>query len=98
MAPVNETRSLIHTWPVMATLACVWTFGAVANQTGLLLDVATKQEQDDALQVITWLAAQPWCTGAVGMMGISWGGIGLPSGRGSTPAGFEGDRNDLLHG
>jgi uncharacterized protein len=42
---------------------------------GLLLDEYTKQEQDDALEVITWLAAQPWCTGAVGMMGISWGGF-----------------------
>ena len=24
---------------------------------------------------IAWLAAQPWCNGAVGMMGISWGGF-----------------------
>ena len=22
-----------------------------------------------------WLAAQPWCNGSVGMMGISWGGF-----------------------
>ena len=34
-----------------------------------------KQEQDDAIAVIEWLAAQKWCTGAVGMMGISWGGF-----------------------
>jgi predicted acyl esterase len=27
------------------------------------------------LEVIAWLAAQPWCSGAVGMMGISWGGF-----------------------
>lgn len=33
------------------------------------------QEQDDALAVIDWLAAQPWCSGKVGMMGISWGGF-----------------------
>ena len=25
--------------------------------------------------MIAWLAAQPWCSGAVGMMGISWGGF-----------------------
>ena len=25
--------------------------------------------------MIAWIAAQPWCTGAVGMMGISWGGF-----------------------
>jgi putative CocE/NonD family hydrolase len=34
-----------------------------------------KEEQDDALAVIDWLAAQPWCSGAVGMIGISWGGF-----------------------
>jgi predicted acyl esterase len=42
---------------------------------GLLLDEYAKQEQDDGLEVISWLAAQPWCSGAVGMMGISWGGF-----------------------
>ena len=31
--------------------------------------------QDDALEVIAWLARQPWCSGAVGMIGISWGGF-----------------------
>ena len=42
---------------------------------GLLSDEYAPQEQDDALEVIAWLAAQPWCSGAVGMMGISWGGF-----------------------
>jgi uncharacterized protein len=42
---------------------------------GLLLDEYLPQEQHDALEVIAWLAAQPWCTGKVGMMGISWGGF-----------------------
>jgi putative CocE/NonD family hydrolase len=42
---------------------------------GILLDEYLKQEQDDALEVMKWLAAQPWCTGAVGMYGISWGGF-----------------------
>src|SRR5207344_9049 len=35
----------------------------------------TEQEQRDAEDVIAWLAAQPWCTGTVGMWGISWGGF-----------------------
>jgi predicted acyl esterase len=35
----------------------------------------TEQEQRDAEDVIAWLAAQPWCDGAVGMWGISWGGF-----------------------
>ncbi|MEQ9488285.1 MAG: CocE/NonD family hydrolase [Alphaproteobacteria bacterium] len=42
---------------------------------GLLTDEYLKQEQDDALEVIDWIAAQPWCSGNVGMIGISWGGF-----------------------
>jgi putative CocE/NonD family hydrolase len=42
---------------------------------GVLSDEYSRQEQDDALDVIAWLARQPWCSGAVGMMGISWGGF-----------------------
>jgi len=42
---------------------------------GLLLDEYLPQEQSDALEVIAWIANQPWCTGNVGMMGISWGGF-----------------------
>jgi uncharacterized protein len=42
---------------------------------GLLADEYLKQEQDDALEVIAWIAKQPWCNGAVGMQGKSWGGF-----------------------
>jgi hypothetical protein len=42
---------------------------------GLMFDEYAKQEQDDAIAVIGWLAQQPWCSGRVGMMGISWGGF-----------------------
>jgi putative CocE/NonD family hydrolase len=42
---------------------------------GVLLDEYTETELDDAVQVIAWLAAQPWCNGSVGMFGISWGGF-----------------------
>ena len=42
---------------------------------GLMEDEYTQQELDDAVEVINWLAAQPWCSGSVGMMGISWGGF-----------------------
>jgi predicted acyl esterase len=42
---------------------------------GLLLGEYLPQEQTDALEVIDWIAHQPWCTGNVGMMGISWGGF-----------------------
>jgi putative CocE/NonD family hydrolase len=42
---------------------------------GLLLDEYLPQEQQDAADAIGWLAAQPWCNGAVGMRGVSWGGF-----------------------
>ena len=42
---------------------------------GLMEDEYTEQELQDACDVIAWVAAQPWCTGKVGMMGISWGGF-----------------------
>lgn len=42
---------------------------------GIMFDEYLKQEHDDALEVIRWIARQPWCTGAVGMIGISWGGF-----------------------
>jgi len=42
---------------------------------GLPEDEYTPQEQADGAEVIAWIAEQPWCTGAVGMHGISWGGF-----------------------
>jgi putative CocE/NonD family hydrolase len=42
---------------------------------GLLLDEYSRQEHEDALELIAWLAEQPWCNGSVGMMGISWSGF-----------------------
>lgn len=42
---------------------------------GLMADEYTQVEMDDAVAVIDWLSRQPWCSGAVGMMGKSWGGF-----------------------
>ncbi|WP_028958318.1 CocE/NonD family hydrolase [Sulfitobacter sp. 20_GPM-1509m] len=42
---------------------------------GIMEDEYSQQELDDAVEVIRHLAAQPWCNGNVGMMGISWGGF-----------------------
>jgi hypothetical protein len=42
---------------------------------GIILGEYLQQEQDDALEVIAWIADQPWCDGNVGMIGISWGGF-----------------------
>lgn len=42
---------------------------------GVLLNEYLELEQDDALEVIAWIAEQPWCDGNVGMVGKSWGGF-----------------------
>ncbi len=42
---------------------------------GLMLDEYTARELADGVAVIEWIAAQPWCSGAVGIIGISWGGF-----------------------
>jgi len=42
---------------------------------GLMEDEYSPLELADCVEVINWLAAQDWCSGTVGMMGISWGGF-----------------------
>jgi uncharacterized protein len=42
---------------------------------GVLTDEYSEQELADGEAVLAWIAAQPWCTGAVGMIGKSWGGF-----------------------
>lgn len=42
---------------------------------GVLLDEYLQSEQDDGVEIIAWLARQPWCTGKVGMEGCSWAGF-----------------------
>lgn len=41
---------------------------------GHMPDMYAPNELNDAHHVIDWIAQQPWCNGAVGMFGTSWGG------------------------
>jgi uncharacterized protein len=45
------------------------------NSGGRPMDEYVKQEQDDGVEIIRWIASQPWCSGVVGMEGISWSGF-----------------------
>ncbi len=68
--------SLTHPWMAKRGYACVRVdMRGNGDSDGLMADEYTQQELDDAVEVIHWLAAQPWCSGSVGMMGISWGGF-----------------------
>jgi uncharacterized protein len=42
---------------------------------GVLEDEYLQRELDDGLEILRWLADQPWCNGKVGIIGISWGGF-----------------------
>ena len=42
---------------------------------GILEGEYLAQEQDDAIDVLAWIAEQPWADGSVGMIGISWTGF-----------------------
>jgi uncharacterized protein len=42
---------------------------------GILTDEFTKQQTDDGVELVNWIASQPWCSGAVGMIGKSWSGF-----------------------
>ncbi|MBT5433817.1 MAG: CocE/NonD family hydrolase [Alphaproteobacteria bacterium] len=42
---------------------------------GVLLDEYLQSEQDDICEALAWIAAQEWCNGNTGMIGISWGGF-----------------------
>jgi len=45
------------------------------NSGGICTDEYSEQELLDGLEVIAWIAAQPWCDGKVGMVGTSWSGF-----------------------
>ncbi|MFC6689081.1 CocE/NonD family hydrolase [Jhaorihella thermophila] len=68
--------ALTHPWFARRGYACVRVdMRGNGDSQGLMEDEYTAQELADAVEVIDWLAAQPWCSGSVGMMGISWGGF-----------------------
>src|SRR5580658_11386053 len=69
---------------------------------GIIVDEYAPPELNDGVSVIAWLARQPWSNGAVGMRGISWGGINTlqtaaqapPALKAIMPMGFVNNRFD----
>jgi putative CocE/NonD family hydrolase len=66
----------MHPWWAAHGYACLRVdLRGAGDSEGLLTDEYSPQELQDACDVIAWAAAQPWCSGRVGMMGKSWGGF-----------------------
>ncbi|KIW64669.1 hypothetical protein PV04_09587 [Phialophora macrospora] len=71
-----ERDALNHSYVASYGYACVRVdMRGSGDSEGVLLGEYLKQEQDDALEVLQFIAAQEWCTGSIGMIGISWGGF-----------------------
>jgi uncharacterized protein len=68
--------ALMHPYVAAHGYACVRVdMRGSGDSDGVLTDEYLPLEQDDALDAIAWIAARPWCTGRVGMIGQSWGGF-----------------------
>ncbi|MDP9139052.1 MAG: CocE/NonD family hydrolase [Pseudomonadota bacterium] len=71
-----ERDALTHPYFAGHGYACVRVdMRGSGDSEGVLLGEYLRQEQEDGLDIIAWLSAQPWCSGNVGMIGISWGGF-----------------------
>jgi hypothetical protein len=68
-------------WPTYAYLAQRGFAGVridirgTGASTGIIEDEYTPREQEDTLAVFRWLEKQQWCSGKLGMWGVSWGGF-----------------------
>ena len=74
--------------PPLAMWLSAQAFFAASGIAGVRVDIRGSGESDgvidgeytplelaNACELVAWIAAQPWSNGAVGMMGISWGGF-----------------------
>lgn len=72
-APRDETTHKVF---AEADYACVRVdIAGTGDSEGQFDDEYSEQELSDGEEVIAWIAAQDWCDGHVGMIGISWGGF-----------------------
>ena len=68
--------AVLHPYVAAHGYACVrLDLRGSGDSDGILEDEYLAQEQDDIVDALAWIAVQPWCTGDLGMIGISWGGF-----------------------
>ena len=67
---------IMHGWFAGRGYACVRVdLRGSGDSEGVLEDEYLPRELEDGVAVIDWISRQPWCSGQVGMIGISWGGF-----------------------
>ena len=72
----RERDETMHAWFAGHGLAALRIdLRGSGESSGVLLDEYLPQEQEDGADAIAWVAAQPWCSGSVGLIGKSWGGF-----------------------
>jgi hypothetical protein len=76
----NDIKALrdwgIHSYFAQRGYACVRVdLRGSGDSDGILRDEYLQQELEDGLEVLNWIAAQKWCNGRIGMIGLSWGGF-----------------------
>ena len=72
-APRDETTHRVF---AANGYACVRVdIAGTGDSEGRFDDEYSEQELSDGEAVLTWIAAQDWCDGNIGMIGISWGGF-----------------------
>ncbi len=72
-APRDQTT---HTVFADAGYACVRVdIAGTGDSEGTFDDEYSERELSDGEAVLNWIAAQGWCDGNIGMIGISWGGF-----------------------
>ncbi|MCP5152458.1 MAG: CocE/NonD family hydrolase [Chromatiales bacterium] len=63
-----------HGWLAGHGLGCVRVdVRGTGDSDGLHREQWSPEYDRDAAEVLAWIAAQPWCSGRIGMMGLSWG-------------------------
>ncbi|MEQ9490011.1 MAG: CocE/NonD family hydrolase [Alphaproteobacteria bacterium] len=66
--------ALIHPWFAGHGFASIRLQPAGAgDSTGAPMDEYVRQEQDDCIEALAWIANRRWCSGKTGLYGLSWG-------------------------
>lgn len=66
--------ALIHPWFAGHGYASIrLELRGAGDSTGMPMDEYVAQEQLDGMEALAWIAKQPWCSGATGLFGMSWG-------------------------